>query len=84
MKSVAYSKDAIKTLRRMPANVSRTIAGKIQQLAENPDNLANNIKVLKGEAGVFRLRVGDWRVLYSEDGDTLFIVNIATRGSVYD
>lgn len=84
MKAVAYSKDAIKALRRMPANVFKTIAGKIRQLAENPADLANNIKALKGEAGVFRLRVGDWRVLYSEDDDTLVIIDIAPRGSAYE
>lgn len=84
MKRITYSKDALRTLRRMPANVSALVRSKIEQYAADPASLANNVKVLKGEPGVFRLRVGDWRVLFNEDGEVVAIVRIAPRGAAYE
>ena len=84
MKRVAYSKDAVKTIRRLPANISATIRAKIEQYAVDPMSLANNVKELRGESGVLRLRVGDWRVLFVVDAETLTVVRVGPRGSVYD
>ncbi len=84
MKRIAYSKDALKTLRRMPANTSALIRSKIEQYAAEPAALANNVKALQGMAGVYRLRVGDWRVLFSDGGEVIAIIKIAPRGGAYD
>ena len=84
MKEITYSRAALKSLMRMPANVSRNIRAKIAQYAADPASLANNVSALKGEPGHFRLRVGDWRVVFSEDGTVIAIIRIAPRGSVYE
>ena len=84
MRSVTYSKAAVRTLRRMPLNLSQTIRAKITLLAERPDALANNVTVLRGEPGVFRLRVGDWRVIFTEDLQVVAVIRIAPRGSAYE
>jgi mRNA interferase RelE/StbE len=31
-----------------------------------------------------RLRVGDWRVVFTEDGHVLAVIRIAPRGGVYE
>ena len=84
MYRVRYRSSAVKVLRRMPSNVAKTVVGKINQLAENPYAPNNNITRLTGESG-YRLRVGDWRVLYEIDDDTLVIeiIKIGPRGGVY-
>ena len=84
MYRVRYRSSAVKILRRMPSNVVKTVVGKINQLAENPYAPNNNITRLTGESG-YRLRVGDWRVLYEIDDDTLVIeiIKIGPRGGVY-
>ncbi len=84
MKRIAYSKAAVRALSRMPANVSALIRSKIMQYATDPTSLANNVKALKGEPGVYRLRVGDWQVLFTEDGAVLAIIKVAPRGAVYE
>ena len=84
MKRVTFSKEAIRTLTRMPANTARLIRSRIDQYAEKPASLANNVKTLKGEPGVFRLRVGDWRVLFTEDGQVIAIVKVAPRSGAYE
>lgn len=82
MKPITYTRDAVKTLRRLPANTAGRIRGKIEDYARDPASQANNIKALKGRDGI-RLRVGDWRVIM-QDGVVLAVLAIGPRGSVYD
>lgn len=43
-----------------------------------------DIKALQGAPGSYRLRVGDWRVLFSyPECDIILIEKIAPRGEVY-
>ncbi|CAO4182611.1 Cytotoxic translational repressor of toxin-antitoxin stability system [Methylorubrum aminovorans] len=84
MVEVVYSKAALKALVRLPPDVSRKIRLKIEQYAGDPTSLANNVKALRGEPGVLRLRVGDWRVLFTDDGIVVAVIKIAPRGNVYD
>ena len=84
MKQITFSKDALKTLSRMPANTSKLIRSKISQYAEDPTAQSNNVKALRGQTGVCRLRIGDWRILFSDDGRVIAIIRIAPRGAAYD
>jgi mRNA interferase RelE/StbE len=83
MKSIGYSKAAIRALRRMPRNVADLIRSKIEAYAEDPVSQAHNVKALKGREGI-RLRVGDWRVIMDDQGNVLAVLDIGPRGSVYD
>lgn len=83
VKEIAYSKLAVKTLRRMPANDARRVMAKIDQFAADPAALANNVKALSGSS-FLRLRVGDWRVIMDDKGNVLEILKIAARGSAYE
>lgn len=82
MKPISYTRSAMKTFRRMPANTSRLIVAKIQQYAEDPPSLTNNVTELKGRSGI-RLRVGDWRIIM-DDGTVLAVLEIGSRGEIYD
>ena len=84
MRSIVYSRDAERTLRRMPANTALLIVAKIDQYGRDPASLANNSTALKGMPGHIRLRVGDWRVIMRDDGVVIAIIRIAPRGSVYE
>lgn len=82
MKRIIYSKDAAKTLMKMPANLRNTVRRKIEQYAANPAELANQVKKLQGEPG-YRLRVGDWRVIFDEDRTSITILAVGSHGSIY-
>lgn len=79
-----FSRDAIKALRRMPKNTALLIRSKIDQLAQDPFAANNNVKKLTGRPG-YRLRVGDWRVIYDVETELriLSVKRIAPRGEVY-
>ena len=83
MKAIAYSKSAVKTLRRIPANEARRIVDKIEQYASDPKSQANNVKALTGSP-YLRLRIGDWRVIMDDQGQILDILKIGPRGDIYD
>jgi mRNA interferase RelE/StbE len=82
---IEYSRDALKALLRMPSNTARLVRTKIEQLAADPFAPNNNVKRLKG-MDAFRLRVGDWRVVYEIDGRmiVIFVIRIGPRSSVYE
>lgn len=83
MMPVRYSKDAIRTLRRMPRPTAERIRDKVAAYADDPASQAANVKALKGEPGVLRLRVGDWRVIL-EEGDVIAVIRVGPRGGVYE
>ena len=83
-KRIAYSRDALRTLQRIDRATGERIVLKIEQLAERPESLANNVRALKGPGGLKRLRVGDWRVIYTETLVVVAVERIAPRGAAYD
>jgi mRNA interferase RelE/StbE len=84
MHTIRYTAAALKALRRMPRNVADLIRLKVQEVAADPA-AARNVKKLKGRDG-YRLRVGDWRVVYDiEDGVlVLIVIDVGPRGGIYD
>ena len=60
------------------------LADKIQQLADTglDGDLANNIRRLKGRDD-YRLRVGDYRIVFRIDDTTLSVVEMFSRGRGY-
>ncbi|GBF80400.1 type II toxin-antitoxin system RelE family toxin [Aphanothece sacrum] len=84
MYDIEFSKTAIKRLRNLPINWSQRIAEKLQEIASNPYGKHNNVKKLIGRPG-YRLRVGDWRIIYEIDGEKLkiLVLEIGTRGKIY-
>ncbi len=68
----------------MPRNTAQLIREKLEIIAANPYADHPNAKKLQGREG-YRLRVGDWRVIYKIHNDELIIVvlKIASRGEIY-
>lgn len=82
---IEYDKQPIDFLRKLDKQQARRIKEKIEEtLPDNP--VPQNTVSIVGEQGVFRLRVGDWRVLYRLNyaEKKIIIVKIDKRESVYD
>ena len=79
---VELTKAAVKELKRIgPARTN--IVAKIQQYADDPASLSNNVKALTG-ADEYRLRIGDYRVLFTLSDDTMTVVAVRHRSRAYD
>ena len=72
----------LKALTRMPRDWAERIRDKIRADADDPASQANNVRRLKGQDGLVRLRVGDWRILM-RDGSVLQVLHVTGRGSAY-
>lgn len=78
MYDLAYSKQAVKAIGRMDRPTKQRIKSAVETLPKG------DVRPLKGSPSTFRLRVGDWRILFSYVGeDTILIEKIAPRGEVY-
>lgn len=84
MWTVTYEKAAFRALRDMDAKQRQRMMARIADLAANPKEKNNNVKKLQGVEG-YRLRVGDWRILYRLKDQELVIVviDIGQRKEVY-
>jgi mRNA interferase RelE/StbE len=81
---ISYSKEATKSLLRMPRNTAKLIRDKLEMIAADPYADYPNAKKLQGREG-YRLRVGDCRVIYKIQSEELMIIvlKVAPRGEVY-
>ena len=74
MKRIVFSDEAIVDIRAIPQHIAMNILTAIHRLAEVG---AGRIKMLKGEEGEMRLRVGDYRVRYTqEDEDAIRVHSV--------
>jgi mRNA interferase RelE/StbE len=86
MFEVILSPDANSFYTAADQPLARKLARCFIQLEREPRR-HNNIKRLSGEfAGLFRYRVGDWRVIYRIDDSlkSVFVLTIAHRREVYE
>lgn len=79
---IKYSDQALKFLTKLRKQDAKRIVSKIEQYAEDPMALQNQVKKLTNSI-YFRLRVGDYRVIFSETGEVMKIEKIGNRGDVY-
>jgi len=74
---------AVRELSALPRAVQQRIGHHLDGLAGNPR--PRGVRALAAEGGFLRLRVGDYRVIYSVDdgGKSVLVVKIGHRGEVY-
>jgi mRNA interferase RelE/StbE len=80
---VAVHREAKKELRRLPRHILSSTLECIHSLADNP--YPEGSSKIQGHEGLYRIRVGDWRIIYHMDGatHTITILHVASRGEAY-
>ena len=79
---ITYSAQSKKALRKMPPITAGRIVEALEKVAENPSRPDADVRKLQGRDG-YRLRVGDWRAIFTADGVVLTVVRVAPRGDAY-
>ena len=81
---VTFAASARKELRDLPSEAIGRLLPKIRELSNNPRPVG--CKKLKGFKDRWRIRVGDYRVVYAIDdgGKVVDITRIAHRKEVYE
>lgn len=86
MSTVRWATKAVKDMRRLAGPDRQRIVAKVEQYAEDPTSLANNVIQLAGST-YRRLRVGDYRVLFTIERRTtvvIVVLRVRHRREAYD
>jgi len=76
---ITYRKQAAKELERTDVSTKQRIKQGIEKIP------VGDIKRLQGHTELYRLRIGDWRIVFSNpDNDNVVIERISPRGDVYN
>ena len=84
---MAYAVDlkpaAARDLRKLPEDARRRVAARIDALETDPTPAG--VEALKGESDFYRLRVGDYRILYRIDRKVrlILVARVGHRREVY-
>ena len=82
--AIEYGEAALDRLARLDAKTASRITSRVEAVAENPRARNPNIKPLAGIHG-YRLRIGNWRVLFVLDhrAERVLVRDIRIRGAAY-
>lgn len=77
--NIFYEKNCLKYLKRLDRNTQLRILQAINLLP------IGDVKKLQGNTENYRLRVGNYRIIFNKDDDKLiiYIIEIAPRGEAY-
>ncbi|MCC5662468.1 type II toxin-antitoxin system RelE/ParE family toxin [Nostoc sp. CHAB 5784] len=70
---IEFTKGANKQLKKLPSHIKERIDSKIEQLAIEPRPVG--VKKLADEESLYRIKVGDYRVIY-QIFDTILLVSV--------
>jgi mRNA interferase RelE/StbE len=78
---IEYGTSALDDLDGLPSRERAQILHKIERLEHG---LHGDIKRLHAAEAAYRLRMGDYRILFDVEGDVIVIRRIGNRKDVYD
>jgi mRNA interferase RelE/StbE len=81
--AITFARSARRELETLDASVVRRVISKIEALAQVPR--PSGSRKLQGEQNLWRIRIGDYRIVYSVDDRqrTVDIIRIRHRRDVY-
>ena len=72
---------AVRDFKRLTPAVARRVIGKLEALR---DDLRGDVKRLTSHTAEYRLRVGDYRVLFTIEGDKIIVYRVRHRREAHD
>jgi len=80
--NIEWTEDAIKDPEKLDKPIVQRVLKRVDWLCDNFEKVTP--KPLTGEfKGTFKLRIGDWRAIYTLEGQTLVIQFIGHRREIY-
>lgn len=75
---------AVKELNNLSPTIGNRVREAIREMKANP--FSGDVKPVKGFKGVFRRRIGDYRIIFtvSFEENTVVILRISPRGKAYE
>jgi len=80
VKEITFTVAATRQWAKLTPAIRKRVDNKLVRYATTG---AGDVKSLSGREGA-RLRVGDWRVIFTEDPTTIIVVAVGHRGEIYE
>ncbi len=80
MKVISFTAASTRQWLKLSADIRKRIDAKLTIYATNR---SGDAKRLKGTEGC-RLRIGDWRVIFIEDGRSIPVIAVGNRKEIYE
>jgi len=81
MYNIEWKEHALQNLEKLENSIAKRIIKKVEELSKNP--FSQDIKRLKG-GNYFRLRVGDYRIIFFIEQDRIQIFKVGHRKNIYN
>ena len=81
MYKIVFTNRAIKDLKKMEENVKLRIARKLKEYTKEP--LKHARKLIDPKIGGYRFRIGDYRIIFDIDNNTIVVLRVGHRKSIY-
>ncbi len=72
---------AQKQLKKLPKLIQFSVASIVRNFSI--DNKTSNIKLLKGYKNIYRIRIGNYRIVYRNNDKKVYIILISHRKEAY-
>jgi len=78
--TIKFKPRSVKDFEDLPHRIQQRMLARIEEMS---DNLHGDVKRLTGSTPEYRLRVGDYRVLFEVEKETIMVYRIRHRREVY-
>ena len=78
-----FSKTAKDDMERLDQSIKKRLKKKLEYFAACDDMSVYAKKLTNVQAGQFRIRVGDYRVIFDMKGSTCIVLRLQHRGDIY-
>ncbi len=79
----SFSKYAYREFQQLPKEIQLRIIKKLIFYLAQKDPLTYAKLIVGGDGTIYRFRIGDYRLIFEYTEKEVFVLRVATRGSVY-
>ena len=82
MPKIEWTEQALEDLQKLDKPIAKRILKKVTWFSNQFENITP--EVLSGDlSGTYKLRIGDWRVIYTIENDVIIIQALGHRREIY-
>jgi len=83
MYTYAFKINAAKELKKLPSDIQVRLIKKLDYFVSYRDLLVFADTLINSELGTYRLRVGDYRVIFDVEDEVLIVLSVGHRRYIY-
>jgi len=79
--SLVYTNRADKDIQKLPPEIKRHIGKVLLRYEQDPDKYSEKLR--DPDLGIYRFRIGDYRVIFDLEGSDIVVLRVGHRRDIY-